>query len=185
MRLLSLGKIVLYFLLMHGLSFASPDEYIVIHELTAQMRDDNVRVDCEVNYQLSDSVKEALSNGIEMVFRLEIELMQESPYWLDNTRSHLRHEFKVKYHALSKQYVMVEAGNEVERSFPDLYSAFYFQRRLHNATLKSANTISSDKKYYIRARARLVSEELPLPLRIKSYISSSWRPSSGWTIWPI
>jgi hypothetical protein len=126
-----------------------------------------------------------LRNGIEMSFLLEIELRQENIYWIDPLISQLQRKFRVKYHALAKQFVMVDMGNKKERSFPDLYSAFYYQRQIRNAELASIGSLDLAKEYYIRARARLVSEDLPLPLRIKSYVSTGWRPSSGWTVWPM
>lgn len=177
--------LILFILLFSGLCCASQNHSIVIKDLTSKVLDDQIKVDCEVSYRLDGGVKEALSNGIEMMFRLEIELVKHSPFWIDDIHSSIKREFKVKYHALSKQYVMKDVGSDVERSFPDLYSAFYYQRRLYNAILTNFDSLQAENEYYLRARARLVSEDLPLPLRIKSYLSSSWRLSSGWTIWPI
>lgn len=185
MHSLARFTLIAFVLALLGINYASQNDSIDITQLTTKVDDKQIRIDCEVSYRLDDSVKEALSNGIEMTFRLEIELMQESIYWIDNIHADLIREFKVKYHALSKQYVMRDAGSDVERSFPDLYSAFYYQRRLHNANLSDVESLQPQNKYYLRARARLVSEALPLPLRIKSYLSRAWRPSSGWTIWPI
>jgi hypothetical protein len=161
------------------------DEGITVNDFSSNVSEKKIRVDCEIQYHLDDRVKEALSNGIEMSFLLEIELRQESIYWPDPLISQLLREFKVKYHALSKQFVMVEKGNQKERSFPDLYSTFYYQRRIHNAELTSIDALDLEQEYYFRVRARLASEKLPLPLRIKSYVSTGWRPSSGWTIWPM
>lgn len=158
---------------------------ITVSELSSKVTEKKIKVDCEIQYGLDDRVKEALRNGIEMSFLLEIELRQQSVYWIDPLLSQLQREFRVKYHALSKQFVMVEMGNQTERSFPDLYSAFYYQRRIHNAELASIDSLDLEQEYYFRARARLVSEKLPLPLRIKSYVSTGWRPSSGWTVWPM
>lgn len=166
-------------------SFAAVHESITVNDLSIAVIDHSVKVDCEVQYSVHGSVEEALSNGIAMTFILEVELRQEDTLWLDSTLGKFKREFKVKYHGLSKQYVMVEMGGNIERSFPDLYSAFYYQKRLRNVAIATIDSLNLDQKYYIRARARLVSEQLPLPLRIKSYVSKDWRPSSGWTIWPM
>ena len=166
-------------------SFANTRDNISLNSLSMTVAEEQIHVDCEVLYGVHSQVKEALSNGIEMTFALEIELRQKNLAWFDPRLGSLHREFKIKYHALSKQYVMHEEGGHIERSFPDLYSAFYYQRRLHNAKLANAKALDEKQKYYLRARARLVSEQLPLPLRIKSYLSANWRPSSGWTIWPV
>ncbi len=185
MRLLALCHLSFIILLTLYSSHVFADEGIIVSDLSSDVIDQKVTVDCEVQYRLDDRVKEALTNGIEMSFLLEIELRQENLYWLDPLLSQLQREFRVKYHALSKQFVMVEMGSHIERSFPDLYSAFYYQHRIHNAALTNTNELDLKQKYYFRARARLVSENLPLPLRIKSYVSPGWRPSSGWTVWPM
>jgi len=185
MRPLAPISYLFIYILTLGLSFAAPSENISVNDVSVSVADKKIIVDCEVQYGLDEQVKEALRNGIEMMFILEIELKHDNPYWIDQQLSYLQREFKIKYHALSKQYVMTETDSHVERSFPDLYSAFYFQNRLHSAELVSVESLDLDQEYYIRARARLVSEKLPLPLRIKSYVSTSWRASSGWTVWPM
>ena len=158
---------------------------ITVSELSSKVIEKQITINCEVEYGLDDRVNQALRNGIEMSFLFEVELRQESPYWIGPLISQLNRGFRVKYHALSKQFVMVDMSDKKELSFPDLYSAFYYQRRIHNAELASIDSLELEKEYYIRARVRLASEKLPLPLRIKSYVSTAWRPSSGWTIWPM
>tara|TARA_R110002096_G_scaffold141847_1_gene296825 strand:+ start:2574 stop:3131 length:558 start_codon:yes stop_codon:yes gene_type:complete len=176
------------FFIIVSILFTAPlhaDDGIMVRELSSKVLDKKIRVNCEVEYKLDDRVKEALRNGIAMSFILEIELREESDYWVDPLLSQLKREFRVKYHALSNQFVMVEMGSHKERTFPDLYSAFYYQRKIRNAELASLDMLDLEHEYYFRARARLASERLPLPLRIKSYISTGWRPSSGWTVWPM
>ncbi len=185
MRLLSLASLLFTISLVLCSTQVSAEKGISVNDLSSSVSDKKVRVDCDIEYGLDDSVKEALRNGIEMSFLLEIELRQQSIYWLDPLVNKFSREFRVKYHALSKQYVMVEMGSHKERSFPDLYSAFYYQKKIHNAELTSLDSLDLEQEYYFRVRARLLSEKLPLPLRIKSYVSSSWRPSSGWTVWPM
>jgi len=158
---------------------------IAVSKFSSKISEQKITADCDVIYDLDDRVKEALRNGIEMTFKLEIELRQQSVYWIDPLLSKFQRIFRVKYHALSKQFVMVEMDNHKERNFPDLYSAFYYQRRIRNIEIGSVNLLDIEHEYYYRTRARLVSENLPLPLRIKSYVSKGWRPSSGWTTWPM
>lgn len=185
MRLFATSSVLAIFLCNICFSSAYTHDNIAVSDLSVTLAEEKIQVNCEVLYSVHRQVKEALGNGIEMTFALEIELRQQKTGWFDPRLGLLQHVFKIKYHALSKQYVMREAGSPVERSFPDLYSAFFYQRQLRRAKLAGAEILDSNKKYYLRARARLVSESLPLPLRIKSYLSANWRPSSGWTLWPM
>jgi len=180
----SLGLLLIIASILHSACVLA-GEGITVSDISSKVDKKIIRVACDIEYNLDERVKEALRNGIEMSFLLEIELRQQSIYWMDPLLSQLHREFRVKYHALSKQFVMVESGHQKERSFPDLYSAFYYQRRIHNVELANIDLLDLEQEYYFRVRARLISEKLPLPLRIKSYVSSDWRPSSGWTEWPM
>ena len=186
MRLLAACGVSLFCMLTNILSIAlaTPDS-ILIEELTVDVVDSDIHVDCSINYVVDDKIKTAISNGIEISFVLDLELKMQREIWPDTTVAQFSRVFYIKYHALSKQFVMVDMKNGYERSFPDLYSAFYFMGNLHNNRLGSIDTLELEHQYYIRARARLQSEMLPLPLRIKSYFSPVWRPSSGWTSWPM
>ncbi len=186
MRLLAACSACVIYLLIHysSVAHASADN-ISIKELLVEIIDSNINVDCRIKYVLDDKIKAAISNGIEVSFILDIELRMEREFWLDTSVAELSREFRIKYHALSKQYVMIDTENGHERSFPDLFSAFFFIGHLRNNHLASIDILELDKQYYVRARARLQAEKLPLPLRIKSYFSPDWRPSSGWTSWPM
>lgn len=158
---------------------------ISISELLVEVVDREINIDCSVKYAVDDKVKTALSNGIEISFVLELELKMDREVWPDTAVVKLTREFRLKYHGLSKQYVLFDVQNDIERSFPDLFSAFHHFGRLRNMVLANIDILELDQQYYVRARARLLPEKLPLPLRIKSYFSADWRPSSGWTIWPM
>ena len=156
---------------------------ITIDDISARVIDHVVTVDCDVTYEVDERIEEALSNGVEVAFILDIELVEENQYWMNQNVGSFSYMFFLKYHALSQQYILKDKN--IERSFPDLYSAFYYQSRIKNIELINIDALDLEKKYFIRARARLASEMLPLPLRIKSYFASEWRPTSGWTKWPM
>ncbi len=185
MRLLISQRSILVIVLTIFSSSVYAANGIDILDLSTKVVEQKILIECDMKYALDDRIKEALRNGIKMSFLLEIELRQDNTYWLDPVINKLQKEFRVKYHALSKQYILVETDSEKERSFSDLYSAFYYLSRIRDVELGSINGLNVENEYYIRARVRLVTEELPLPLRIKSYVSSSWRPASGWTLWPM
>lgn len=186
MRLLVACSIcAIYVLTIYSSTAHASTNDISVKELLVEIVDREITVDCSVKFTVDDKVKSALSNGIEVSFILNLELRMERDIWIDATVAEFAREFRLKYHALSKQYVMIDVESEEERSFPDLYSAFYYMGRMHKVILANIDILELDHQYYVRARARLQSEKLPLPLRIKSYFSPDWRPSSGWTSWPM
>jgi hypothetical protein len=158
---------------------------ILINDLAIEVIEKEINVKCEVQYGVHEEIEIALINGIGMIFTLVVELRRERSYWLDPLITSVSKSFEIKYHALSEQFVVSELGEQTERSFPDLYSAFYNREHIDEFDLASIDQLDIHKKYYVRAKAQLVTEELPLPLRVKSYFSEKWRPSSGWSQWPI
>lgn len=158
---------------------------ILINDIAVEVIEEEINVKCDVQYGVHEEVEIALINGIGMIFTLVVELRLQRSFWPDPLITTVSKSFKLKYHALSKQFVVSEVGEHTERSFPDLYSAFYNREHIDQIDLVSINELDIDKKYYVRAKAQLVTEELPLPLRVKSYFSKNWRPSSGWSQWPI
>lgn len=158
---------------------------IIINDLAVEVIEQEVNVKCDVQYGVHEDVEVALLNGIEMIFKLNVEVRQQKAYWPDPLVTSVSKSFKIKYHALSEQFVVSEIDEQTERSFPDLYSAFYNREHIDEIDLVSLSRLDIDKTYYLRAKAHLVTEVLPLPLRVKSYFSKNWRPSSGWSQWPI
>ena len=164
-------------------SHSRADSFITIENLTTEKQEQSIQVNCEVTYRLDDKVKQALANGIMMTFITDLELLERTSNWFDQVRASYQTEFTIKYHALSKQFVL--SINNLERSYPDLFSVFYQQTQLCDFRMGPIDHIQLNAAIYLRARIRLSTEDLPLPLRIKSYLSDDWRPSSGWTIWSL
>jgi hypothetical protein len=156
---------------------------ITIDDVSIRVTERVVTVDCDITYEVDEKVENALSNGVEVAFIVDVELVEENTYWMNQTAGSFNYVFFLKYHALSQQFIVRD--DKSEQSFPDLYSAFYFQSRIKNIELADIESFNLDNQYFIRVRARLASEMLPLPLRIKSYFTSEWRPASGWTQWPM
>ena len=186
MRLLVACSICFVYVLYNFVPLAHADSrFITVNKLSVEVVDQEIMVDSEVRFRVDEKVKAALSNGVDINFILELELRLQREIWPDSTLATQARKFRLKYHALSNQYILVNLNEDKERSFPDLYSAFFHMGRFRNLALTGLHVVELKQQYYIRARARLVSEDLPLPLRIKSYFSRDWRPSSGWTVWPM
>lgn len=159
------------------------DAQIKIEKLVTKKYEQSIHVSCEVSYYLHDKVKEALANGIMMSFVTDLELIENTPNWFNQVQARYQKVFSIKYHALSKQFVVSMNGED--RSYPDLFSVFYQQTRLCDFRIGPISVTQFSESVYVRAKVRLLTEALPLPLRVKSYLSKDWRPSSGWTVWPM
>ncbi len=158
---------------------------IEVNYLNIAELNDELRLDAEIAYELNSEVREALINGIPMVFQVEVQIVALQKWLWDKViittvKTHL-----LKYHILSKQYVLenLETGESV--SFPDLESVLSKQGSVSAMYIAETDYLKEQENYVVQLRSRLLSSELPLPLRMKSYFSPKWRLDSGWYQWPL
>lgn len=154
--------------------------YLNIAELNNELR-----LDAEIAYELNSEVRKALINGIPMVFQVEVQIVALQKWLWDKIISTTVKTHLLKYHVLSKQYVLenLETGESV--SFPDLESVLIKQGNVSAMYIAEADYLNEQEDYVVQLRSRLLSSELPLPLRMKSYFSPKWRLDSGWYQWPL
>lgn len=177
-----IAAITILFLCLMGDAIAKNNS-IQINYLNIAALEDELRLDAEINYQVNERIKEALNNGISMIFQVEVQVKLLRKWKLSKTVSNVTQTYSLKYHALSKQYIWENLESGANDTFPDLNSALNHQGRIAAMYIAETNNLKQEGKYIVQIRSRLLTNELPLPLRIKSYFSSSWRMNSGWHEW--
>ena len=158
---------------------------IEVNYLNIAELNDELRLDAEIAYELNSEVREALINGIPMVFQVEVQIVALQKWLWDKVITTTVKTHLLKYHILSKQYVLenLETGESV--SFPDLESVLSKQGSVSAMYIAETDYLKEQENYVVQLRSRLLSSELPLPLRMKSYFSPKWRLDSGWYQWPL
>jgi len=126
-----------------------------------------------------------LVNGIPLMFQIEVQVKSLGKWPLDKVVSTITKTYQLKYHALSKQYVLESLDTGESDTFPDLESVLLYQGRVNALYVVETNFLDAQKKYVVLLRSQLLSNKLPLPLRMKSYFSPKWRLDSGWYEWPL
>lgn len=179
---LGIAAITILFLCLMGDAIAKNNS-IQINYLNIATLEDELRLDAEINYQVNERIKEALNNGISMIFQVEVQVKLLRKWKLSKTVSNVTQTYSLKYHALSKQYIWEYLETGANETFPDLNSALNHQGRIAAMYIAETNNLKQEGKYIVQIRSRLLTNELPLPLRIKSYFSSAWRMNSGWHEW--
>ena len=141
-----------------------------------------IQVSCQIDYELDKKVIQALENGIAMNFQTTFELLRRRNVLPDKVVLHGSQNFAIKYHALLKQFIVREPHLRAERSFASLSAALAFIGKVNRFSLGYESSIPEGGDYYLKARARLLNDELPLPLRVQSYFTKDWRPASSWRV---
>jgi hypothetical protein len=143
------------------------------------------RVSALINYDLTQPVREALLNGVELVFEVRIEVARDRKWWWDAGVADLNQNYELSYHALSEQFVVENLNTGVQRTFSDLASALHHQGAVHQLPLIDSALLDKDQTYRASMRAALALSELPLPIRVRAYTTKAWRLTSGWYTWEL
>ena len=146
---------------------------------------DELRLDAEIAYQLNSEVREALVNGIPLLFQVEVQVVSLQKWVWDKVVTTIVKTHLLQYHILSKQYVLENLETGESDSFPDLESVLVQQGRVSAMYIAESNFLNDQENYVVQLRSQLLTRKLPLPLRMKSYFSPKWRLDSGWYEWPL
>jgi hypothetical protein len=158
---------------------------IEVNYLNVTELNNELRLDAEVAYGLNAEIRDALINGIPFIFQIEVQIKSLRSWRLDKVVSTTVKTHLLKYHALSKQYVLDNLESGDSDTFPDLESVLIHQGRVTAMYIAEADKLDTQGNFIMQLRSRLLTSKLPLPLRMKSYFSPKWRLDSGWYEWPL
>jgi hypothetical protein len=158
---------------------------IEVNYLNVTELNDELRLDAEIAYQLNSEVREALVNGIPLLFQVEVQVVSLQKWVWDKVVTTIVKTHLLQYHILSKQYVLENLETGESDSFPDLESVLVQQGRVSAMYIAESNFLNDQENYVVQLRSQLLTSKLPLPLRMKSYFSPKWRLDSGWYEWPL
>lgn len=143
------------------------------------------RLDADLGYHLSEAALEALSNGVTLTLVLDIEVYQPRRYLWDEVVASLEQRNQIRYHALSDQYILRNLNSGSQYAYSSLEMALRAMGRISALPVIDAPLLADGASYKVRVRSRLDIDSLPVPLRLKAYVSSEWWMDSGWYAWDL
>lgn len=182
------GPSLLFILIVVAFGFPGTDAQAAefrILEADTRLSDGVYRLNAAIDYDLTEPVREALLNGISLVFEVEIEVLRGRAYWWDASVADLNQSHRLSYHALSRQFVVENLNTGLQQTFSDLPSALRHQGTVRQLPLIDAALLNENETYSASLRARLAINELPLPIRVSAYLSRAWQLSSNWYTWDL
>lgn len=158
---------------------------IAIESMEVTRVDDVYKVNGSVDFLMRNPVLEALNNGVALDFVIDHEILLSRRWWLDKEVALVSQRYRISYHALTRQYVLTNLNTQDVKTYYTLPSLLRSLGDIRNFPLIDASLLDDDELYIVRMRVYLDFDELPLPLRIRAYSTSAWRPDSGWKVWPL
>lgn len=152
--------------------------FFAIGHAQTRLVDKVYRLDAQLTYDLSPEAKKALRSGVRLTLVLDIAVYRKRWYLWDARIADLTQRYQLKYHMLTKRFVVQSLNTAVRKTYPTLESALNALEKLKNYPLLDAQLVDDREVYTVTLQTYLDIEALPAPLRPVAYFSPEWRLSS-------
>jgi hypothetical protein len=135
----------------------------------------------EFAIDLGPRLEEAVGRGVPLNFRLEFTLSRKRWYWIDEHIAGHVIEYRLSYHALTRQYRLSLGG--LHRNFDTLAEALRvleYTGRLH---VVGRAALLPGENYTAAVRLSLDHTPLPKPLQIDALADRDWRVEARTLHW--
>jgi len=135
----------------------------------------------EFAIDLGPRLEEAVTRGVPLHFRLEFTLARKRWYWVDEHVAGHVLDYRLSYHALTRQYRLALGG--LHRNFDALDEVL--QVLSHTARLHVVDraALTPGETYAAAVRLSLDHNQLPKPLQIDALADRDWRVEARTLRW--
>ncbi len=158
---------------------------VKINKAQTELVDDVLYLDASATFELSQSMIDALHEGVPLDFRLRIEIIRQRNFWVDDTLATLGQRYRLEYQALTQQYLIINPNSGSRHSFLSLEAALSVLGAIVRLPILDGSLLTRGAHYTGRILFKLDDDALPVPLRLRSYVTSEWRMKSEWFTWLI
>jgi hypothetical protein len=146
--------------------------------------EDGYAVSANFKFELNQRLEDAVSKGLTLHFVTDFELTRGRWYWLDEKIVTRSQDYRLSYHALTRQYRVSTGG--LHQSFSSLSEALAMLSRLRAWVVAEKDAaVRPGEPYQAALRLRLDITQLPRPFQITSLGNKDWNLASDWKIWPV
>lgn len=171
------AALLLAFSLLHTAARAADD--IEIEQAHLEDSNEGYRLSATFSFDLNRGLEDALTRGIPLYFRTEIEITRPRWYWFDAKEIAASQTIRISYNVLTRQYHAAITGR-LQQSFESLDDALTMVRRPNRWVVADRNALKVGQTYEIAVRTQLDVAQLPKPFQVHALNSSDWQLSSNW-----
>jgi hypothetical protein len=159
--------------------------YFEVRSATTELVDGVVRLDARLQLILSSEALEALDSGVPLRIELQTQIIRQKRFMPDSTEAEIIDRFELEYRPLSERYVVRNLNIDEQETFATLYSALNHLGRIDQLPLIDDRLLEPDKRYRVRLRALLQTQQYSAPLRLLFFWRSQWQLKSEWYEWSL
>ncbi len=157
--------------------------YFEVRSASARIVDGVHTLDARLQLVLSSEALQALSSGVPLTIELQMELVRHRRVIWDDLAAELAVRFELEYRPLSQRYIVRNLNSGDQDSFATLYSALNNLGRIQGLPVIDDALLEPDRKYRLRVRALLNTQQYPAPLRFLFFWRDEWQLESEWVQW--
>ena len=142
-------------------------------------------LNCNAALTLPRKPREALENGLPLVFLTTIRVERRRQWWFDSVLTQIELRHRLEYQQLARRYSVTRLFNGDRSTHSSLQSALREIARLERYPLIEARRIKSSASYHGTLAMSLDTATLPTPLQPQTYLSSDWKLLNEVYTWEI
>jgi hypothetical protein len=142
------------------------------------------RLDADIDYRFSEPALDALRNGVSLTLALRLKVKRARRWLWDETVLDEARPFRVRYHALSKLYQILDGDGERARNFVSVNALLEAMGNVRDLPVAQGLRLRPGERHRASLAVGLDIEALPLPLRPVAYLTPAWyldSPVYRWT----
>ena len=155
-------------------------EGIEFVDATLSATDEGYSLSSNFSVELTHALEDALSRGIPLHFKLQIEVSRPRWYWLDDVAIKSSRNIRISYNVLTRQY-RASVDGSLYRSFAQLDDMLALLRHPGRWLVGEPNALKADANYTVAIQFGLDVSQLPKTIQVTALGSGDWKMSSGWT----
>lgn len=138
-------------------------------------------ISADFRFELPARLEDALHGGIPLYFVVECEVTRPRWYWLDERLVSQRMQFRLSFHALTRQYRL--STGALHQNFGTLMEAIAVMQRLRGWIVAEPDQLRVDTEYDAWLRMRLDTALLPKPFQVAAITNREMSVGSSWRRW--
>ena len=155
-------------------------EGIEFVDATLSATDEGYSLSSNLSVELTHALEDALSRGIPLHFKLQLEVSRPRWYWLDDVAIKSSRNIRISYNVLTRQY-RASVDGSLYRSFAQLDDVLALLRHPGRWLVAEPNVLKADANYTVAIQFGLDVSQLPKTIQVTALGSGDWKMSSGWT----
>lgn len=168
------------FLFLYTHALALPNN-IEIRAVALNLIGETYKLDVFSEITLDEKIEEAVNNGVVLNFLYEFQLVQPRKYWFDYEIITQFKRVTVRYHALSRQYLVNNADRQTSHDI--LSEAMIALMQIEAWEIIDKEALKQDINYKATVLIRLDKSKLPKALQVDAINSEDWSLASQRVEW--